>query len=317
MSGEAAKRGPRDIPMTIRPAPARMKAMRAIAGAVVFGPAVGTVAAIVMAVMSRGVSTAALAAFAALYVVSMLGITMGFHRYFAHRAFRAGRVVEALCIVAGSAALQGPLLFWVSTHRNHHLFSDTAEDPHSPHFVNGAVAGYWRGLWRGHIGWMFAPELANPVRFGPDIVRDRWIFALQQRYWLWASLALAAPPLIALAFGASASRALEVFLWAGPVRLFVAHHASWAVGSISHISGRRPFATGDRSANNFLVALLAFGEGLQNNHHAFPRAARHRVEWWEPDFTGHVIDMLAFCGVLRDVNRVGCEEIRMRRRSLP
>jgi stearoyl-CoA desaturase (delta-9 desaturase) len=313
MSADAKMRTAREIPLTIVPAPPRRRAMLAIAGLVVFGPAVGTAAAAALTIVRGGVTGTALGAFAVLYIISMLGITVGFHRYFAHRAFRAGRWMEALFIAAGSTALQGPLLFWVSTHRRHHLFSDTVDDPHSPHFANGRAAGYWRGLWQGHIGWMFAHEVANPMRFAPDIVRERRVFAQQQRYWLWAGIALAMPPLAALAAGTGPLNALEIFLWAGPVRLFVAHHASWAVGSLSHMTGRRPFATNDRSANNFFVAILAFGEGLQNNHHSFPRAAHHRVEWWEPDLSGYAIDLLAFCGLVWDVNRIRSEEIRARR----
>ncbi len=284
----------------------------AMAGAVVIVPLLGAIAAVWLAV-DYGVSWLALVMFAIAYVLTTLGVTLGFHRYFAHRSFRTSPPMRVAFIILGSMALQGSLLYWVSTHRRHHQFSDTPDDPHSPHMDGLSPLGWWRGLWHSHIGWMFAAEVTNAVRFAPDIIRDPLVFRTQLRYLMWAGLGLALPAVVAAGLTRSWYGMLEAFLWAGPVRLFVVHHASWAVGSVSHMYGSRPFVTHDHSANNFWVALLAFGEGLQNNHHAFPAAARHAFRWWEPDLTGYVISSLAATKVIWDVVRPSAETVAQRR----
>jgi stearoyl-CoA desaturase (Delta-9 desaturase) len=294
--------------------PARLAFVRFVVAAVVAGPLLGTVAAITLAAQ-RGLTTLEVGALVAAYVLTTFGVTIGFHRHFAHRTFRTSRTMQVLFVVLGSMALQGSLLYWVSTHRRHHQFSDTVEDPHSPHFDKGRPITGWRSLWRGHIGWMFARQMTNPVRFAPDLIRDSLIFRVQQRYTLWALLGLVLPPLVLAPFARDAWEVCGVFLWAGPVRVFAVHHASWAVGSISHMTGSRPFETSDRSANNWWVALFSFGEGLQNNHHAFPWAARHGFARWEPDLSGDVIDGMAACGLIWDVNRPSPAALAARKQS--
>ena len=165
------------------------------------------------------------------------------------------------------------------------------------------------------IGWMFSGEMTNAVRFAPDILRDRRIFTLQRYYLLWAAIVLVIPGVVGGLGTHSVYGGIEAFLWAGPVRLLLVHHASWAVGSISHLYGARPFPLPDQSANNFWVAVLAFGEGLQNNHHAFPRAAHHGFRWWEPDLSGLVINGLERIGLIWDVNRPSAAALAHRRRS--
>lgn len=286
--------------------------MRAVTTLVVFGPAVLAIAAIARA-FHNGLGGLEIASLVVAYVLGTLGVTLGYHRFFAHRSFQTSRPMQALLIMFGSCALQGPLLFWVATHRRHHRFSDTSDDPHSPHFGGS----FWRGLWHGHTGWMFASEVTNLARFAPDILRDRFVFAWQRRYWTWVAVSLAAPALITLAVSHNLRTALDCALWAGPVRIMLVHQASWAVGSISHLWGRRPFATDDRSANNTWVAIAAFGEGLQNNHHAFPTSARHGLSFGEPDLTGWVIDLFERLGLIWDVSRPTPEMLQSRRSSLP
>jgi stearoyl-CoA desaturase (delta-9 desaturase) len=296
---------PKPLPvaeLVVELAPARLRIMRTVTGAVMVGPILGTVLAASLAV-AYGVSPAAIGGFLIAYVLSMLGVTVGFHRHFAHRSFKTHRAIQALFIILGSNALQGSLLYWVSTHRRHHRFSDSAADPHSPHHDGNQPLRGLRGLWHGHIGWMYSSRVTNVVRFAPDIVRDPFVFGLQKRYGLWILTGLAAPVIVGLLIWGPSYRTLELFLWAGPVRLLAVHHASWAVGSLSHLYGRRPFETSDHSANNFWVAVVAFGEGLQNNHHAFPSAARHAFRWSEPDFSGVVIGLLARLGLVWDLNK--------------
>jgi stearoyl-CoA desaturase (delta-9 desaturase) len=302
-------------PLTIRLPPARLKIMRLIAALVIGGPLLGVGLAVGL-FAAHGVGTVALIGFAVTYAASTLGVTLGFHRYFAHRAFRTGRTMQAVFVILGSCAMQGPLLYWVATHRRHHQFSDGPCDPHSPHTTGDRELTGWAGLWHGHLGWMFSGEMTNPLRFAPDILRDRRIFLMQRYYLLWATLVLLIPGIVGGLVTQSLYGGLETFLWAGPVRLLLVHHASWAVGSISHMYGARPFPLPDHSANNLWVAVLAFGEGLQNNHHAFPRAAHHGFRWWEPDLSGLVLNGLEWIGLVWDVNRPAPAALAARRRGL-
>jgi stearoyl-CoA desaturase (delta-9 desaturase) len=303
---------PQAIPLVVTFPSPRLWPVRLLAGAVVLLPTLGVGAAIALAI-TRGISLVEAASFAVMYTVTILALTVGFHRHFSHHTFATSRFVQALFIIFGSAALQGPLIYWVSTHRRHHLHSDTTDDPHSPHYDrNGRIQGL-RGLWQGHMGWLFARDISNPIRFAADVIGDRFVFAMQSRYWTWAVAVLLAPPLLALAVTRDAWLSLGVFLWAGPVRIFVVHHVSWAVGSFSHIWGSRPFKNDDHSANNWWVAVFAFGEGLQNNHHAFPWAAHHGLRWGEPDFSGLVIDILERLGLVWEVRRPSRAVIEARR----
>jgi stearoyl-CoA desaturase (delta-9 desaturase) len=299
--------------IAVQPAPSAVRTLKLIAGATVVGPFVGTVLAIGLA-FAYGVSATALVLFAVMVTLSSLGISIGFHRMFAHRGLQTSRPMRILLVILGSMAMQGSLLYWVATHRRHHQFSDTELDPHSPHFKGEHQLGYWGGLWHGHIGWMFASEVSNAARFYPDMLRDKEIFRLQQRYLTWAVLGLLIPA--AIGFGVSGGSlygALEGLLWGGAVRLAFVHHAFWAVGSICHLHGRRPFETRDQSANNYLVALLSFGEGLQNNHHAFPTSARHGMRWWEPDIAGWTIVLGKKLGVFWEVKHPSPAQIENKR----
>lgn len=299
-------------PLTTRLPAARLPLVRAITAAVVVGPAIGSL--ILLAFwIGQGVRAESLWALAIAYVLGTLGVTIGFHRYFAHKSFETSRPVRLALVVFGSMSAQGSLLYWVATHRRHHQCSDTPDDPHSPHFRGATALSGWRGFWHGHIGWMFAAEHSNAIRYAPDILRDRAVFELQRRYGLWVTIGLALPVAIGAVFTRDPITLVQIFLAAGPLRLFLVHHASWAVGSISHLYGRRPFRVSDRSTNNFWVALVAFGEGLQNNHHAFPRSAIHSFHWSEPDLTGLVLRLLAALGVIRDLHRPSEEAIFARR----
>jgi stearoyl-CoA desaturase (delta-9 desaturase) len=305
--------GPRRVgPIAPELAPSRLRIFRLAAAVAVFGPYVGAAAALALAA-TRGIHAYELVALAIAYPLTTLGVTLGFHRFFSHRTFQAPRWLQVLFVIFGSMALQGPLMFWASTHRRHHRYSDTADDPHSPHHPGADRSGYWSGLWHAHVGWLFARRLTNWARFAPDLLRDRLIFRLQGYYWGWAILGLAIPPAIGFAATGDGLVALECFLWAGPVRLVILQNASWGVASFSHLHGVRPFDTGDHSANNYFVAVFSFGEGLQNNHHAFPESARHGLRLGEPDLTGWVIDLLEATGLIHDVVHPKPDMIRARR----
>jgi stearoyl-CoA desaturase (delta-9 desaturase) len=301
-------------PLTVAIAAKRLRGIRIMAWITVIGPMVGTAAALWLAWIN-GVTLATLVIFAITYALTTLGVTVGFHRYFAHHSFQTSRVMRAIFIVLGSTALQGTMLYWVSTHRRHHQFSDTAGDPHSPRLHDGTWRGRWTAFWHSHTGWLFSQEVSNPARFALDLIRDPSTFRAQQRYLIWAVIGLALPAVAGGLIEGSVYGALEAFLWAGPVRLVIVHNASWGVGSVSHLYGARPFVTRDHSANNLWVALFAFGEGLQNNHHAFPQAAYHSYHWWEPDVSSYAVAALAASGLIWDLHRPSPQAIAAKRRG--
>jgi stearoyl-CoA desaturase (delta-9 desaturase) len=253
--------------------------------------------------------------FAAMYFVHMAGITIGFHRYVAHRGFKTSRPVEALLMIAGSMGAQGPLMFWVTTHRRHHRFSDQHGDPHSPNLHGRSLRARLHGLWYAHMPWMLSDESSRWTVFGPDVLRDRRLMYYHRTYPIWVVSGLLLPAAVGFAVGQTAAAALGGLVFGGLVRIFVANQAAWCVGSVCHAFGSRPFDNEDRSANNWPVAVMTFGEGLQNNHHAFPGSFRHAVRWWEPDLAGWIIAALARLGLVWDARQPDPATVERRRAS--
>lgn len=226
--------------------------------------------------------------FAVFYLLTGLGITVGYHRYFTHRSFEAGPVVKVTLAILGAMTLQGPVTQWVTDHRKHHARSDQEGDPHSPHLSGDGFAGAVKGLWHAHMGWMFTTKgMERSLAYGRDLYEDRAIRIVDRLYLLWVALSLGLPLLIGAAIGGSWGLGVEAMVWAGLIRIFAFEHSTFAVNSICHTFGRRTYEARDESRNNWVVALLVFGEGWHNNHHAFPRSARHGLErhqldvsWW-------------------------------------
>lgn len=271
-----------------------------VAMAVVVIPFLGVIVASVL-LWQRGIGWVELSSLLIMYVVCTLGATVGFHRHFAHRSFQTSQPMRIILGITGSMAVQGPLLFWVATHRRHHNYSDQPGDPHSPNLHGDGVRGMLHGLWHSHLGWMFSREQTDWVHFAKDVMRDRTMFVIHRYYFVWVFLGLALPAAFAGLVTGTWWGAWQGFLWGGLVRIFLLNHSSWCVGSVCHMFGTRPFQTHDHSANNYPVALLTFGEGLQNNHHAFPSSFAHAVKWWEPDFSALFIRLLQFSGLIWDV----------------
>ncbi len=283
----------------ISPAAARLQ--RSLAFLVVTLPFIG-VGIATARIFLYGVNWWEIAIFVGMYVVCVSGVSMGSHRHFAHRAFQAHPRVRSVLGAMGSMAAQGPLAYWVAQHRRHHVYSDLPGDPHSPHLHGGGVVGMLRGFWHSHIGWLFSDETADWIHFAHDILKDPQAFRIHQRYFWWATIGLVLPTALGALATGTLTGAWLGFLWGGLVRIFALNHASWCVGSVCHLFGKRPFETHDHSANNFWVALFTFGEGLQNNHHAFPSSAAHGLNWREPDFSIIVIRVLERLGLVWDVN---------------
>lgn len=275
---------------------------RMVAGAVVIVPFLGLVYGLAHA-WQHGFGHQEAILFVVSYSLGMLGITLGYHRYFAHKGFKTSKGFERFLLILGSCSAQGPLYFWVATHRRHHIHSDREGDPHSPNLCGDGLWNRVKGFWHGHIGWMFSNELTSWGHFVPDLLRDRSLFFWQRTYFLWVVVGLMLPTLVGFLWIGGSIGALKGFLWGGLIRIFFVNQALWLVGSISHLYGSHPYRnkTKDMSCNNFWVAFLAFGEGNQNNHHAFANSAKHGLEWWQPDFTYNFIVLLEKLGIIWDV----------------
>jgi stearoyl-CoA desaturase (Delta-9 desaturase) len=290
-----------------------MRLQRILAFGVMVLPILGIVFAILL-IFRNGIGRVEIASLCLMYLLTMGGMTIGLHRYFAHRCFEAGPQMRLVLAILGSMAAQGPLLSWVTIHRKHHAFSDRPGDPHSPHIYGNKLLGMLNGLWHAHIGWMFTENAAD-WSFSRDLMVDRRLFWVHRTYLYWVTIGFVLPALIAGQLTRSWSSAALGFLWGGLVRCFVVNQASWCVGSVCHYFGSKRFETRDHSANNYIVALLTFGEGLQNNHHAFPSAARHGIAWWEPDFSGTVIGLLSRMGLVWNTHHPSEESIEKLRKA--
>ena len=219
-----------------------------------------------------------------LYVPISMGITIGFHRFLTHRGFKAHSAVKAALLILGSMAVEGPAIAWAANHRKHHALADREGDPHSPA----------DGFFHAHIGWLFEGQNADQVVYARELREDRLVMWISKTFPLWAALSLVVPFLIGGWSG---------LLWGGLVRIFLTHHVTWSVNSVCHTFGKRPFSTKDRSRNQWVVGLLALGEGWHNNHHAFPRSAFHGLRWWQFDLSGLVVRLLERLRLVWNVQR--------------
>lgn len=269
-------------------------------------PLVGLVVAIAL-LWNRAIGPLELALLVGFYVVTCLGVTLGYHRMFTHRAFESSRAFRAIVAVMGSMAVEGSVITWVADHRKHHAFTDQAGDPHSPHLSGPGFWGGVKGLWHAHIGWLFETVgTAERERFAGDLVKDRVIRAVDKLFWLWALLGFVIPFTLGWIVGGGIGTALTALLWGGFVRVFVLHHVTWSINSVCHFFGRKRFDVADESRNVFWLAPLSMGEAWHHNHHAFPTSAFHGLKFWErmADPTGLLIALLEKLGVVWNVVRI-------------
>jgi stearoyl-CoA desaturase (Delta-9 desaturase) len=236
-----------------------------------------------------------------MYALTMVGITVGFHRQFAHSTFSTNIAVRIILAILGSMAAQGPVIHWVSNHRRHHQYSDQSGDTHSPHVYNEQKFARLRGLCYAHIGWMLNSEVTNSAFFARDLLQDRAMAKVNQLYLTWVILGLAIPALLGGVMTATWMGVFQGFLWGGLVRIFLAHHATWSINSITHLYGSRTFDTREHSTNNIWLALPTAGEAWHNNHHAFPNSAKFGLEWWQVDLGYWTILMLKVLKLAWDV----------------
>ncbi len=231
-----------------------------------------------------------------LYTAVSFGVTIGYHRYLTHSGFKANRVVKGVLIVLGTMGFQGGAISWAANHRLHHAYSDQEGDIHSPQLSRNML----RGFLHAQIGWLLGNERADPEKWAKDLLKDEDVVFIQRTALFWCTLSLVVP----LAIGGWSG-----LLWGGLVRIFVSQHVTFAVNSVCHMFGSRPFETKDRSTNHWLVGLLGMGEGGHNNHHASPRSARHGTRWWHFDTSWKVIRLLERLGLAWDVYDLDREEL--------
>ncbi|HEX6687463.1 MAG TPA: fatty acid desaturase [Solirubrobacterales bacterium] len=268
-------------------------------------------AAIAAATLSwnRLVSPSDLAIAAVMYLLTAVGITVGFHRLLTHRSFQTPKPVEYLFAVLGSMAVQGPAISWVADHRKHHAHTDEDGDPHSPHVGHdGGVRGVLAGLWHAHTGWLISTQgRADWKRYAPDLHEDKGMRWISRRFVAILALGLALPALAGYLVSGTLAGAATGLLWGGLVRIFFVHHVTWSVNSVCHFLGSRRFDTDDRSTNVFWLALPSLGESWHHNHHAFPRSAVHGLRRWEMDPSALIITALEKVGLARNVVRISPE----------
>jgi len=228
-----------------------------------------------------------LAALVTWWIAGSWGIGMGYHRLLTHRGFKAPKWLEYFLSFCGTLGLQSGAINWVTTHRLHHAFTETDEDPHSPR--NGT---YWA-----HMGWIFRGKAQNQdeatqLRYAPDLMKDKVHVWMSNYYWVTPIVAA----VILYAIGG-----FSMVLWGVFLRQVIGWHSTWLVNSATHLWGSRRFETRDDSRNNGLIAALTFGEGWHNNHHAHPRSAKHGLTWYEFDVNWLQIKFLEKIGLVSDV----------------
>jgi stearoyl-CoA desaturase (Delta-9 desaturase) len=264
----------------------------------------------------HGVGMTDLLLMAGMYAVTGLGVTVGYHRYFTHRSFRAARPLRIGLAVAGSMAFEGSLIAWVGTHRRHHAFSDRPGDPHSPYRFGTSVGGMLRGLVHAHMGWMFHADPTPADRYVPDLLADPAMRRVSAAFPALSVASLAVPFGLGWAIGGSLGAALLALLWGGAVRIALLQHVTWSVNSLCHVIGERPYATRrfDRATNLWPLALLSFGESWHNLHHSDPTSARHGVGRGQIDLSAGLIAIFERLGWVTSVRWPTPERIEQHRR---
>ena len=232
---------------------------------------------------------------AGLYVVRMFGLTAGYHRYFAHRAYKTSRWFQFVLAWLGCSAMQKGPLWWAGHHRRHHKYSDTPDDPHSP-VVNT--------VWWAHVGWVLSDRSTRaPLGEIKDFGTVPELRLLNRLHWVPG---LAAAGLCYVVGG------LSGLVWGFLVGTVLLYHGTFLVNSACHLWGTRRYATGDGSRNNWWAALLTFGEGWHNNHHHYQSCARQGFRWWELDVSYYAIRLLGLFGVVWDIREPTERALRAR-----
>ena len=283
---------------------AELKRRRIINTITLTVPRLGILAAIIAAIWwEKTVTPFDIAICVGMYILTIWGVSVGYHRLFSHRAFKTGPVMRALIGIAASISTQGPIISWVSHLRQHHIYSDQPGDVHSPHLHGEDLWGRIQGAWHSHFGWMIGASWVEPLPYTKDLKNDPVIQAVDRFHLVWILLSLVLPTAIGGAVFGSWEGALRGLIWGGAIRIMLSFQGTISVNSICHLLGNRPFGTSDLSRNNALIAFITLGEGWHNNHHAFPYSAQFGIHWWQYDFAWWTIAVMERLGLVWDVKR--------------
>ncbi len=236
-----------------------------------------------------------------MYAISGHGITIGFHRLFTHKSFKPNRAVKIALAIAGSLAIEGPVVRWVADHRKHHKFSDRDGDPHSPWRYGTSLKALTKGFLYAHLMWLFNPEQTPQRKYAPDLMKDKDIVRVSRQFPMWVAVSLLLPALLGGLVTMSWQGALTAFFWGSLVRVSLLHHVTWSINSICHTIGDRPFVSRDKSANVWWLAIPSMGESWHNLHHADPTCARHGVLRGQVDTSARAIWLMEKLGWVDDV----------------
>jgi len=247
------------------------------------------------------------------YVISGLGITVGYHRYFTHSSFKASKPLRIALAIAGSLAIEGPVITWVSDHRRHHKYSDKEGDPHSPWRYGTSTKALAKGLLFAHVGWLFDPNKTSQEKFSPDLLADSAIRKTDDYFIVWVLISMLGPALIGGLWGMSFHAALTAFFWASLVRVCLLHHVTWSINSVCHVFGKEDFTARDKSRNVGWLAVLSFGESWHNLHHADPTCARHGALRGQVDSSARLIWAFEKLGWAWDVRWPDAERLAAKR----
>jgi stearoyl-CoA desaturase (Delta-9 desaturase) len=248
-----------------------------------------------------------------MYAISGHGITVGFHRYFTHRSFKSNRGVKIALAIAGSLAIEGPVIRWVADHRKHHKYSDKDGDPHSPWRYGETVPALIKGMFYAHMGWMFDVEQTDQRKYAPDLLKDPDLRKISRAFPTLVVVSLLLPAVLGGLLSWSWQGALTAFFWGTLVRVGLLHHVTWSINSICHAIGERPFESRDKSGNVWWLALLSMGESWHNLHHADPTCARHGVLKGQIDSSARVIWAFEKVGWAWDVRWPSPERIEAKK----
>jgi stearoyl-CoA desaturase (delta-9 desaturase) len=271
-------------------------------------PVAGLVVAIVL-LWGQGVGVTAIAILVVGYLLTGIGITVGYHRLFTHRSFETYPAVRYTLALLGQMGVEGDVVTWVADHRKHHQFSDREGDPHSPHaeFGDGPLEAL-KGLWHAHTGWLFTSVgRADRARYAKDLVQDAGLRTIAKLFLPLVVVSLVVPALVGWMLIGGWYGFVSGLVWGGAVRILLLHHVTWSINSICHFWGRRRFESPDESRNVWWLSWLSFGESWHNNHHAFPSSAFHGLRRFEIDPGGWVIRGLEACGLAWRVVRIPSE----------
>lgn len=289
-----------DIPSTSSPMESGVRV--AVTIALVLAPVAGVVAAAVL-LWERAFTMTDLVLAVVFYVVTGLGIAIGFHRGLTHRSFTMAKPFKLVLTVAGSMAFEGAVTDWVATHRRHHAFTDRPGDPHSPYRYGTSFIGQVKGLFYAHVGWLLVDDPTSVARYAPDLVADRMVSRVSRAFPLLCVVSLMLPFALGWVISGTLFGGLTALIWAGLARVALLQHVTWSVNSLCHVFGTRPYETRafDRATNFWPLAFVSFGESWHNCHHSAPGCARHGRGRWQFDLAAETIRMCEAFRWVRDV----------------